>query len=58
MEETMKCLSCNKKLKLINMDWRTRKYHKKCYKLKQELEAGDAILMEYLLKEKMIYKIK
>jgi hypothetical protein len=58
MDEVNKCLSCGKKLKLINMDWRTRKYHKTCYKKKQDIEAGEAILIEYLLKEKLIYKSK
>jgi hypothetical protein len=56
MEEINKCLSCGKKLKLINMDWRNRKYHKACWKRKQDIEAGEAILIEYLLKEGMIYK--
>ena len=53
MEEP-KCLSCKKKLTLIKMDWTSRKYHKKCWKLKQELEAGDFLLYDYLMKEKMI----
>lgn len=39
MESVKKCLHCNKKLRPINTgerhyhnDWKSRKYHKSCYK--------------------------
>ena len=44
------CDYCKKKLnpfvKLI--DWSGRKYHKVCYKKKENMEAGEYIMNEYL----------
>jgi hypothetical protein len=52
MNEPTKCLYCQKKLKSFKInDWSLRKYHKKCYKTKQTLEACEYILLDYMKNE-------
>lgn len=36
LEEKRKCILCGKKLRSIGSDWKDRKFHKTCYKKRNE----------------------
>jgi hypothetical protein len=47
----MECRYCKKKLRLIKMDWTARRYHKKCYEIKQFEEAAENFVKDYQLNQ-------
>ena len=48
-----KCEHCGKTIKRINNDWKSREYHKKCYK---EIEEMKSMIMN-MEKYKKVYNL-
>ena len=42
-----KCKHCNKAIRSINNDWKSREYHKKCYKEIEDMKMMMITLEKY-----------